>query len=137
MQTAGTTTDNLVKAVSNWADRSLTMLGGSYKRHLQTISFWVGLAVVIALNLDTVALTEHLYRDKNARDAAVALGVQIAEKTGKETFDKCMALTPQERKDDQSCTSLRGLVDVVQGRNESLGKLPIGWSDRPAEPFGR
>ncbi len=27
-----------------------------------------------------------------------------------------------------------GLVDAVQGRNESLGTLPIGWSDRAAGP---
>ena len=127
-RTAGTTTDSLVKAVSDWADRSLTMLGEGYKRNLQKISF----AVVIVLNLDTVALTEHLYRDKDAREAAVALGVQIAEKTGKDTFDKCMGQKQQERKKDASCAPLTGLIDAVQGRNESLGKLPIGWSERPA-----
>lgn len=131
VRTAGTTTDSLVNAVSDWADRSLTMLGEGYKRKLQKISFGIGLAVAVGLNLDTVALTEHLYRDKNARDAAVALGVQIAEKTGKDTFEKCMDLTPQKRKADASCAPLTGLVDAVQGRNESLGKLPIGWADRP------
>jgi hypothetical protein len=126
-RTAGSTTDALVTAVSDWADRSLTMLGEGYKRDLQKISFGIGLAVAVGFNLDTVALTEHLYRDKDAREAAVALGVQIAEKTGKEAFEKCMALTPQKRKEEASCALLTGLVDVVQGRNESLGKLPIGW----------
>ena len=127
VRTAGTTTDELVKAVSDWADRSLTVLGEGYKRSLQKISFVIGLALAIALNLDTLTLTAHLYRDKDAREAAVALGVQIAEKTGKEAFDKCMALTPQKRKEDASCAPLSGLVEAVQGRNESLGKLPIGW----------
>jgi hypothetical protein len=131
-RTAGTTTDSLVKAVSDWADRSLTVLGEGYKQNLQKISFAVGFALVIVLNLDTVALTEHLYRDKDAREAAVALGAQIAEKTSKETFDKCMGQKQQERKKDTSCAPLTGLIDAVQGRNESLGKLPIGWSERPA-----
>jgi hypothetical protein len=127
VRTAGSTTETLVTAVSDWVNRSLTMLGEGYKRNLQKISFGIGLVVAVGFNLDTVALTEHLYRDKDARDAAVALGVQVVEKTGKEAFEKCMALTSQMRKEDASCASLTGLVGAVQGRNESLGRLPIGW----------
>ncbi len=127
VRTAENSTEGLVTAVSNWAERSLTMLGEGYKRNLQWISFVIGFAAAIGLNLDTIALTERLYRDKDARDAAVAVGVQIAGKTGKEAFDKCMALTPQKRREDASCAQLTGLIDTVQSRNESLGKLPIGW----------
>jgi len=137
--TAGTKTDNLVNAVSDWADRTLTMLGGNYKRNLQTISFWIGLLVVIILNLDSVALTERLYQDKEARNAAVELGLQITKTTNKAAFDHCMAKSSQERKNDSACIPLMGLVDVVQGRNKSLGQLPIGWtnmSQSSTSPFG-
>ncbi|UVT21181.1 MAG: hypothetical protein H8K03_04475 [Nitrospira sp.] len=127
VRTAGNTSDTLVAAVSDWVNRSLSMLGEGYKRNLQKISLGIGLAMAIGFNLDTIALTEHLYRDKDAREAAVALGVQIAEKTSAETFKKCMELTPQNRKNEVSCMPLMGLVDAVQGRNSSLGKLPIGW----------
>lgn len=133
VRTAGNTTESLVTVVSDWTDRSLTMLGDRYKRNLQTISFIVGLLVAISLNLNTVALTRHLYRDKEAREAAVALSVQVTEKTGKDVFDKCMAMTSQQRRTDAACTPLAGLVDAVQGRNESLGKLPIGWPELPAQ----
>ncbi len=126
-RTTEASTDALVKAVSDWTNRSLTMLGEGYKRNLQTIGFLAGLAVAIGFNIDTVALTKHLYRDKEAREAAVTLGVQITEQTNKGAFEKCMALTPQKRKEDTSCAPLAGLVDAVQGRNETLGKLPIGW----------
>ena len=136
VRTAGTTTDTLVKAVSDWADRSLTMLGGVYRRHLQKISIVIGLLIAVGFNIDTVALIQHLYQDKDARDAAVALGVQIAEKTSEEAFEKCMALTPQKRKEDASCASLSGLLDAVQGRNESLGKLPIGWQSTEVRTQG-
>jgi hypothetical protein len=134
VRSAGISTDALVAAVSSWADRSLTILGEGYKRHLQKISFLIGLVVAIGFNLDTVTLTEHLYRDKNAREAAVALGMQIAEGIDKAVFDKCLALTPQKRKEDASCVALTGLIEVVQSRNETLGKLPIGWplSESPA-----
>jgi hypothetical protein len=134
VRTAGNTTDNLVTVVSDWTDRSLTMLGDRYKRNLQTISFIVGLLVAISLNLNTVTLTRHLYRDKEAREAAVALSVQVTEKTGKEVFDKCMAMTSQQRRTDAACAPLAGLVETVQGRNESLGRLPIGWPALPAQP---
>jgi hypothetical protein len=127
VRTAGTTIDALVKAVGDWADRSLTALGEGYKRNLQKISFGIGLVLAIGLNLDTIALTTHLYRDKGAREAAVEVGVQIAEKTGREAFEKCMPLTPQQRREDASCAPLTGLLEAVQGRNETLGKLPIGW----------
>jgi hypothetical protein len=127
VRSAGISTDALVTVVSDWADRSLTILGEGYKRNLQKISFLIGLAVAIGFNLDTVTLTAHLYRDKNAREAAVAIGMQIAEGTDKAAFDKCLALTPQKRKDDASCARLTGLIEAVQSRNESLTKLPIGW----------
>ncbi len=130
--TTGSTTESLVTAVSDWADRSLTALGGSYKRYLQTISFWIGLGVAVGLNIDTVALTAQLYRDKDAREAAVTLAAQITEKTDRETFDKCLQRTAPQRKEDSACAALAGLVDAVLGRNESLGLLPIGWADRPA-----
>jgi hypothetical protein len=134
LRTSGSSIDALVKAVSDWTDRSLSMLGEGYKRNLQIISLVVGFAVAIGFNLDTLALTGHLYRDKDARDATVALGIQIAEMTGKETFEKCIAMPPQERREDASCAPLTGLVDAVQGRNESLGKLPFGWPDGAHRP---
>jgi hypothetical protein len=110
------------------------MLGEEYKRNLQVISFAVGFAIAGALNLDTLALVSHLYRDKEAREATVALAVQVAEKNGKEVFDKCYALPAEQRKKETECAQLDGLVDAVQGRNANLGKLPIGWRAPQASP---
>jgi hypothetical protein len=135
VRTAENSTEGLVTAVSNWAERSLTMLGEGYKRNLQWISFGIGLAVAIGFNLDTIALTERLYRDKDARDAAVAVGVQIAEKTDN-TYEKCVAMTPRQRQDDPSCAQVTGLVEAVLGRNKSLGMLPMGWSPTEIPPIG-
>lgn len=127
VRTAGNTTEELVGAVSEWAERTLNVLGEGYKRNMQKISFCIGLTVAVAFNLDTVTLTQHLYQDKDARSAAVELGVQIAQQNGNGVFDKCIKLSPQERSKDASCAPLLGLVDTIQARNENLGKLPIGW----------
>jgi hypothetical protein len=120
--------DDLINAVSSWTDRSLTMLGEVYKKKLQWISLGIGMVVAGLFNLDTITLTEHLYRDKDAREATVALAVHITAKTDSATFDKCLRLTSASRKDDPTCAPVAGLVDAVRSRNESLGKLPIGWS---------
>ena len=131
---AGSTTDNLVSEISDWTDNALTVLGEKYKRNLQTTSLILGVVVAVGLNIDTVALTAHLYRDKDARDALAALAVQITEKTSTGAFDKCMALSAEELRTNTACAQISGLVDAVQGGNDSLGKLPIGWSGSPDRP---
>lgn len=123
----GEGTAQRVAALSHWVDASLTMLGEGYKRWLRRITFGVAICVTVVLNLDTVALTAHLYRDKEARDAMAAVAIDVTGRTDKAAFEHCMAMTPQERGKALECTSLNGLVEVVRGRNASLGQLPIGW----------
>lgn len=128
-RTAGSTTENLVAAVSEWMDRSLTMMGEQYKRNLQVISFAVGLVITVFLNINTITLTEQLYRDKELRSATTARAIQITEHTTKETFEKCKNLSDAAALKDPACTGLKELTDTIQQHNQSLGKLPIGWSD--------
>lgn len=129
--TAGSSMDELIKVTSNWADQSLTVLGESYKRNLRAISFFIGLGVAVAFNIDTLFLTEHLYRNKESRDATVALALKITEKTDKEVFDACLTLPMDTRKADPRCAELLRLVDHIKEQSESAGKLPIGWKDAP------
>lgn len=132
VSTAGKNVETLTASVADWTNRSLTALGESYKRHLQIISFGIGLMVAASCNLDTVALTRHLYHSKEAREAAVTLAQQITQKTDKDTFDRCLAKQRDERNSDPDCTPMMGLVDVVQSRNSDLGQIPIGWPVTPA-----
>jgi hypothetical protein len=128
-RTAGDKVDDLVTAVSAWADRSLTMLGEVYKKKMQRISLLIGFVVAVLFNIDTVGLTMHLYRDREAREATAALAVQLAEQTDREAFDRCMALPAEQRRADPACAPLAGLVESVRGRNASLGLLPLGWTE--------
>jgi hypothetical protein len=127
-RTAGDKVDDLVTAVSAWADRSLTMLGEVYKKKMQRISLAIGFTVAVLFNIDTVGLTMHLYRDREAREAAATLAVQLAEQTDRAAFDRCMALSAAQRRADLACGPLDGLVESVRGRNASLGRLPLGWA---------
>jgi hypothetical protein len=135
LRTSDQSMEKLIAAVSEWADRSLNALGERYKRSLQKISLVVGFCVAAALNIDTVALTRHLYQDKEAREAAAAVGVQLAGATDKAAFDECMK-DAGNLSEKPKCKELSGLVAAVQGRNATLGRLPIGWPALPHPAYG-
>ncbi|MCO6427820.1 hypothetical protein [Nitrosomonas communis] len=129
VRTSGSTIENFSTAISDWLDRSLTMMSESYKRNLQIISFGVGLAIAVTLNINTITLTQHLYRDKETRDATTSLAIQIAEQTNKASFEQCINLPRDKLMSDNACAPFKGLVDAIQTRNSTLGLLPIGWPE--------
>jgi len=55
-----------------WYDSSMDRVSGWYKRSTQWIIFGIGLAVAIAMNVDTIDITKFLYTNKAARSALVA-----------------------------------------------------------------
>lgn len=128
VRTSGGTVENFVIQVSDWIDRSLTMMSESYKRNLQIISFSAGLAIAVILNINTITLTQHLYLDKEARDAMTALAIQINEQTTKQSFEECIS-SPEKILSDIACAPFKGLVEVIQERNTTLGEMPIGWPE--------
>lgn len=119
--------ENLLNQVSTWFDKSLTMLGEGYKSRMQIISLVVGLGVAVAANIDTVGIVTRLFKDREARDATVAVAVQFAQRTDSTAFNRCLKTSPDALPADTTCTRFVGLVDAVQSRNASLGRLPIGW----------
>lgn len=127
----GETTDQMVAAVSHWVDSSLTVLSERFKRHQRWVTTVTALVVTVLLNLDTVALATHLYVDKEARDAVVAVAVDVTSKTSNEAFTRCYGLPAADREKDPACAQVVLLVDAVRGRNASLGRLPIGWGPLP------
>lgn len=133
-RTSGGTVNHFVSEVSDWLDRSLTMMSESYKRNLQIISFGAGLTIAVILNINTITLTQHLYLDKEARDATTALAIQISEQTTKQSFEECIS-SSEKMMNDISCAPLKGLVDVIQERNTTLGKIPIGWPEGSPKLF--
>jgi hypothetical protein len=134
IRTTGNKTENLVVAVSDWMDRSLTMMGESYKRNLQIMSFVVGLAIAVMLNINTVTLTERLYHDKELRNATTARAILISENITQEKLKECQAQSDKISK-SSDCAELEKLIEVIQKRDKSLSELPIGWSNTALSDF--
>lgn len=55
-----------------WFDSSMDRVSGWYKRSTHAILFGIGLFIAVSMNVDTIAVVDHLYRDQGARAAAVA-----------------------------------------------------------------
>ncbi len=126
IHSASESLESVTQAVSSWADRSLTMLGEHYKRNMQILSFIVSLFVAGILNIDTIALVDHLYKDKELRTTVAELAIRFGEQHRSEDINACLTKSSEARKKDDKCKDLLGLVDAIQSKNKDLGQLPIG-----------
>jgi hypothetical protein len=117
--------EKFVQSVSVWIDSSLTMMGEMYKRNTQRNSFWIGLAMAISFNLDTVSITNHLYRDKEARETIAAYATDFGNKVKDDVIAKCNSLT----EDAPDCKAVDELRQGLLRRSGTFGKLPIGWGE--------
>ncbi len=118
--------------VSAWVDQSLKAMGEAYKKQTQWTSLLIGLLIAVAFNVNTIALTGHLYRDKGARSALADMAEQFVAKMPQDVFDQCLAMVDDARRKEQKCAPLTAVVDgVTEGPDGSLGNLPIGWLSAP------
>lgn len=67
--------------VEAWFNGSMDRVSGWYKRRTQRILFFVGLAVTIALNVNSIAIATALTRSPALRDAVVAQAQQVVSDT--------------------------------------------------------
>ncbi len=77
------------KNVAAWYEATMDRVSGWYKQHARLCLFWVGLAVAICLNIDSLAIGRSLIRSDSLRTtiadqaAAIAHGATAAKELGK------------------------------------------------------
>ena len=125
--------DRFVQEVSQWADRSLTMLGETYKRNIQILSFGLGILIAIAFNLDTITVAAHLYRDKDARAATSAAALELVRAMPQDSLRACLNAPEDKRATMIGCEGLFSLKEGMRQREGAFGKLPIGWPNRSGQ----
>lgn len=135
IRTADDNIDAITKEVSQWMDRSLTVLGEIYKRKLRIISLVIGLVIAGALNIDAVTLTAELYKNKELRDATVAMAVELTEDSSPELIKQCTSADVQSDDITKNCNVLFELMDTVKNNNDNLSQLPIGWETNIVATF--
>lgn len=111
--------EDVSKVVENlqaWFDSSMDRVSGWYKRSTHFWLFGIGFGLAVILNVDTVRLTERLWRDKTLRQTITTRAEAIARDT---LYQRQLVASAAYRD-----------TDVVRASRD-LGalKLPIGWTD--------
>jgi hypothetical protein len=60
------------KNLEDWYESAMDRVSGWYKRSTQWILFFIGLALAVGLNVNTIAIGDYLYWNEGAREALVA-----------------------------------------------------------------
>lgn len=96
--------------IEKWFNDTMQRLSGWYKRRTQIITFGIGLILAISLNIDSIYLSNYLWREPTLRQAIMA---QI----------NANALPMN----DSAPQDLTGSIIFIQQELAGLS-LPIGWS---------
>lgn len=104
--------------VERWFDDAMDRVSGVFKRYTQMMAFIIGFIVALVLNVDSVNLTEYLWRDPTVRQTIVAQASRAAEQ-------------PQTSTGTDQNPKLS--VESAQQQLEAL-HLPVGWGIRDYEP---
>ena len=92
----------------NWFDTSMTSASFWYKEKAQTVAFFIGLVLALLINVDTISITEQLWREPTLRQSLIAQA-QTAE-VGEEINS----------------------VSALEDKYKELA-LPVGWTTEPAD----
>lgn len=108
-----------VKNVEDWFNGSMDRVSGWYRRSTHWVVFWIAVAVVGALRIDTLQLVEHLYYDDRARAALVQQAEAFVDEA-----------EPTKRSEGQEAAGgVEAGAKKVQGAKAAIDelRLPIGW----------
>lgn len=103
--------DRVQANLEAWYDSSMDRVSGWYKRSTQWVLFWIGLALAIGMNVNTITIADYLYRNDAARVALVARAEAAARDS---TFVQ------------KDYTRAREALDSL--------RLPIGWTPQRPKP---
>ena len=102
--------ERAIANISAWYDSAMDRVSGAYKRATQKLLLGIGLTVAVVLNVNTIAIAHHLFRDDVERATLVARAESVAR--------------------DSSFVRGGGEAQYARARAalDSL-RLPIGWDN--------
>jgi hypothetical protein len=109
--------ENLRTNLEAWYDDTMARVSGWYKRKTQIIVIVIGVLLVPAINANTIAMAQRMWKDDTVR-AAVLVQAR-ADASAKPPAGKTTAGTPAA---DQKLTNAADRVDEV----DKVG-IPMGW----------
>ena len=103
--------------IETWFNESMDRLSGWYKRKTQFTTFVIGLVIALLLNIDSIQVSNYLWREPTLRQVIVAqINDHAAEVVETDT------------------SSLNGIIEFLQ--QELMGlNFPVGWSFIESPPY--
>ena len=118
IEVAASDVDTLKAHVEDWYNSAMDRVSGWYKYHTQTMLFFIGLVLALALNADTIRIVQQLSKNPTLRESIIAAAQSAASAQSK---------TNQGNGSDQANipNQLTDLSTKINGVEE-LG-IPLGW----------
>ncbi|MEM8960058.1 MAG: hypothetical protein AAGD38_01145 [Acidobacteriota bacterium] len=110
--------ERLRKNLEEWYDHAMTGVASWFKRWSQYVSLAIGLIVVVAINVDTIAVVTDLNQNEIVREALVEAADGIVQTSG-----------------GQTPPTTTQAVDALEAASKKAA-LPIGWSTLEAKAIG-
>lgn len=126
---AGGDFDKFRDSLAGWFDVSMDRLSGVFKRYMQIISLFVGLAVAVAFNADTLHVGKALWSDRTLSAAFAQSAPDLANKL---CADNACAAQPTGADVN---TTVNNISAGLKSVDQNLHGLPIGWGQSGATPF--
>ncbi|WP_374652341.1 hypothetical protein [Dongia sp.] len=113
-------------SLGKWYDTTMNRISGNYKRDSQQRLFWIGLAVALLLNVDSIAVTAQLLKSSGTRSALADLAATTLCTTTEDGIDCELpaSAAPEDLKQVKEAVSN---AHVEMGRLADAG-LPIGYA---------
>jgi hypothetical protein len=114
--------------LENWYDSNMDRVGGTLKqKYSRPLTFWLGLAIVFVMNVDSISLAKYLYSNPDAR---AKLAASAYAEGRNDSLKLSVNLPPADS------AKLKTWQDTVNARIQAVNKakaalsdvIPLGWS---------
>jgi hypothetical protein len=148
ISTTSSELDKVRKNLEDWYDRSMDRVSGWYKRRTQFALFFIGLALSVIFNLDTISIANRLLQNPALREAIAAQAQAEAQHLSASApnfvLTPTAVLTPQPGATPVAPTPaavasvqpgsvevVRQNISIVHDLQDELNQLniPLGWPD--------
>jgi len=102
--------------IKNWFERSQNSAIGTYKRNSKFVLFWIGFAVAILVNADTLKMFHALYYQPAIREATIQSAINVVKQ-------EC-----ESHDSTKPSTDCDTVINKEISNLENKNQIPIGWS---------
>jgi hypothetical protein len=126
----------IIGEVEAWYNSAMDRVSGWYKYKTQTALFWLGVALAVILNANTITIVQALSRNTTLRQSVVAAAQQYGNSASKDLSSGA----PPPNKDQSGSGGADNVTQAAPSLEDQLRKvhdqvssmeglgLPLGWS---------